>query len=129
MKKMTIAVLFILLGLAPLAAHADEAASWLLIPTSTKQAALAGAMGSLVDDVDSLGVNPAGLAELSGHEAELLHNIWAQNLTVEHLAYGHGFENWGFALSGDYFNFGQVNFYSISGGAPVANGSFTPVGL
>jgi hypothetical protein len=130
MNKMKNAILLVLLGLVPLASRADESASWLLIPTSTRQAALSGAIGALVDDVDALGVNPAGLAELSGNEAELLHNIWVQNLNVEHLAYGHGFGNWGLALSGDYFNFGQVNFYSLgSSGTPVANGGFSPMGL
>src|SRR5580692_6075261 len=130
MKKMKLAVLLAFLGLVPVTVRAQVAASWLLIPTSAGQAALSGAMGALVDDVDALGVNPAGLAELSGNEAELLHNIWAQNLTVEHLAYGHGFGNWGLALSGDYFNFGQVNFYSLgSSGTPVANGGFSPMGL
>src|SRR5580658_3449125 len=130
MNKMKSVILFALLGLAPLVAQADVAASWLLIPTSTRQAALSGALGALVDDVDALGVNPAGLAELSGNEAELLHNIWVQDLNVEHLAYGHGFGNWGFALSGDYFNFGQVSFYSLgSSGTPVANGGFSPMGL
>jgi hypothetical protein len=131
MNKRTLVVLLALLGLSPRAAlSADIAASWLEIPTSTRQAALSGAVGAMVDDVDALGVNPAGLAELSGNEAELLHNIWVQNLTVEHLAYGHGFGNWGFALGGDYFNFGQVDFYSLnSSGNPVANGSFSPMGL
>jgi hypothetical protein len=129
MNRMKSAILFVLLGLVPLAAHADESASWLLIPTSTRQAALSGAIGAQVDDVDALGVNPAGLAELSGNQAQLLHNIWVQSLNVEHLAYGHGFGNWGFALSGDYFNFGQVNFYSLSSGTPVANGGFSPMGL
>ena len=131
MNKRTLVVLLALLGLVQGTAHAgDIAASWLLIPNSTRDAALSGAFGALADDVDALGVNPAGLAELSGNEAELLHNIWAQNLTVEHLAYGYGFGNWGFALGGDYFNFGQVDFYSLnSSGNPVANGSFNPMGL
>lgn len=124
-------ILIVMMGFAPGLAHADDiAASWLQIPTSTRQAALSGAVGAMVDDVDALGVNPAGLAELSGNEAELLHNIWAQNLTVEHLAYGHGFGNWGLALGGDYFDFGQVDFYNLNSlGIPVANGSFTPMGL
>ncbi len=124
-------VLFAFLGLAHGEVHsADIAASWLQIPTSTRQAALSGAFGALADDVDALGVNPAGLAELSGNEAELLHNIWAQDLTVEHLAYGHGFGNWGLALGGDYFDFGQVDFYSLNSlGVPLANGSFNPMGL
>ncbi len=49
---------------------------------------------------------------------------------MEHLAYGHGFGNWGLALGGDYFDFGQVDFYNLnSSGNPVANGSFNPMGL
>ncbi len=131
MNKRKLVVLFALLGLIQETAHAgDIAASWLLIPNSTRDAALSGAFGALADDVDALGVNPAGLAELSGNEGELLHNIWAQNLTVEHLSYGHGFGGWALALGGDYFNFGQVDFYNLnSSGIPVANGSFTPLGL
>src|SRR5580692_13104736 len=61
MNKMKNAILLVLLGLVPLASRADESASWLLFPTSTRQAALSGAIGALVDDVDALGVNPAGL--------------------------------------------------------------------
>jgi len=130
MNKPVQTFLFVFVGLLPCAVLADVGASWLRIPTSAEQAGLSGSSGALADDVDALGVNPAGLAELSGNQAEVLHNIWAQNLNVEHLAFGHGFENFGFALSADYFNFGQVDFYTLgTGGTPAANGSFNPMGL
>ncbi len=49
-------ILIVMLGFAPGLAHADDiAASWLQIPTSTRQAALSGAVGAMVDDVDALG--------------------------------------------------------------------------
>jgi Uncharacterised protein family (UPF0164) len=109
---------------------AGVAASWLQIPSSARQAAMAGALSVLSEDLDALGANPAGLADLSGNQAGFLHNMWVQGLNLEHLAYGHGFGDSGFALGGDYLDFGQVDFYGLGGsGNPVSNGSFHPGGL
>ena len=109
---------------------ADTTASWLDIPSGAKQAAFSGSLGALVDDVEALRVNPAGLADLSGDQVIALHNQWAQNLTMEHFAYGHGFGTSGIALGGDYINFGQVALYDLSPlGAPQANGTFSPLGM
>ena len=111
------------------AGYSPVAASWLGIPSSARQAALSGALGGLSDDADALGINPAGLASLKGYEINALHNQWAQNLTVEHLALGQGLDKAGWALGGDFVNFGQVDLYGITSGAPVANGTFSPSGL
>lgn len=131
MGKLSRALFCLGLVFAPWAgARAESTASWLSLPTGAKQAAFSGSMGALVDDVEALGVNPAGLADLSGNQISALHNQWAQNLTAEHLALGQGFGNAGIALGGDYFNFGQVPLYNLSSiGTPVANGTFSPLGM
>jgi len=109
---------------------ANVETSWLGIPVNARQAAMAGAVGAVADGVDALGVNPAGLSELAGNQASFLHNLWAQGLTAEHLAYGRGSGGSGFAVGGDYLDFGPVDQYGIGpSGAPVPNGTFTPMGM
>ena len=111
-------------------AWAETTASWLNLPSSARQAAFSGALGALADDLDALGVNPAGLAAQGGPEISVLHNQWAQNLSVEHLALGRGFGTWGAALGGDYYNFGSVPLYDLTPlGTPVSNGTFTPLAM
>ncbi len=134
MKKTTYCLALMALGLACNAGAANlasVAASWLLIPTSTRQAALAGAFGALAEGTDALGVNPAGLGQLSGDQITILHNSWAQSLGLEHLCYGHGFgESRGAALGGDYLDFGKVDLYNLnSSDMPVPNGSISPTGM
>ncbi len=108
----------------------NQAAPWTQMPDSTRQAALGGSAGALLDDLDSLEVNPAGLAYLSGDEISLTQEFWVQGLSAEHVAFGHPFGNFTLALGGDYLDFGAINLYNLNAsGLPVANGTFTPTGL
>jgi hypothetical protein len=108
----------------------SQAAPWILIPDGSRQAAMAGSAGALLDNAEALGVNPAGLADLSVDEVAFTQAFWAQGLSMERLAYGHSFGNLGLAVGGDYLNFGSVDFYNLNAsGLPVANGTFTPSGM
>lgn len=108
----------------------SQAAPWILIPDGSRQAAMAGSAGALLDNAEALGVNPAGLADLSADEVAFTQTFWAQGLSMERLAYGHSFGRLGLAVGGDYLNFGSVDFYNLNAsGLPVANGAFTPSGM
>jgi hypothetical protein len=108
----------------------NQAAPWAQLPDSTRQAALAGSAGALLDDLDSLGVNPAGLAGLKGDELSFNQKFWVQGLSEEHVAFGLPFGDFTLALGGDYLDFGAVNFYNLNAsGLPLSNGTYTPTGL
>lgn len=127
--KRNIAV--ILLALFPQGLQAaGTTAAWLGLPGGTRQAAFSGSLGALAEGVDAAGANPAGLTGTRGGEISLLHDQWAQDLSVEHLAYAQGFESVGFAVAGDYLNFGQVPLYDIGpSGNPQATGAFSPLAM
>ena len=108
----------------------DVATSWLKIPTSAREAAMGGAFGAVPGDLEALGVNPAGLAGMENPEAGLMQPFWAQGLSFQHLAYGQPLSpDSGGALGADFIDFGQVEKTIISGGVPVADGTFTPFAL
>ena len=77
-----------------------------------------------------MNVNPAGLAALKSDEFSFTQEFWVQNLSAEHISYGHPFGDLTLALGGDYLNFGSVDQYSLNGsGLPVSNGAYSPTGL
>jgi len=109
---------------------ASQAAPWIRIPDTTRQAALGGSAGALLGDVDALDVNPAGLADLRTDEIAFTQAFWVQGLSVEHLVYGHSFGDFTFALGGDYLDFGAVDQYTLNGsGLPSPNGTYSPTSL
>jgi hypothetical protein len=106
------------------------AAPWAQLPDSTRQAALGGSAGALVNFLDALNVNPAGLAGLTGDEIAFTQEFWLQGLSAEHAAYAHALGDCTVALAVDYLNFGSINQYSLNaGGLPVANGTYSPTAL
>lgn len=110
------------------AGNIDVGASWLKVPTSAESAGLGGAFSAVGTDVNTLGLNPAGLGLMDGQQLSLMHNIWVQDLSTEHAAYGQAFpDQSGGAVGVDYINFGSVDKYTISSGAPVAAGSYSPM--
>lgn len=114
-----------------LAASSDMGTSWLKIPTSANAAAMGGAYAAVAYNVDALGINPAGLAGIRSGEIVFLQSFWAQDLTLEYLAYGQSLSrNTGLALAANYMNFGSVDKILIgSNGTPVANGTYSPMAL
>lgn len=134
MKKL---ILMASLALAPALfaetfAAGSQAAPWLKLPNSARSAAMGEAVVAVGGDVNSISVNPAGLASLKGYEASLLHHAYVQDTSIEHLAFGMGMGDMGgAALSVDYLNFGPVDRYTVD---PTTNslqaaGSFTPSGM
>ena len=123
----------LVLGLAPsglLALPNDVSTSWLKIPTSARSAAMGGAFIAVGDDLESLGANAAGLAEIQTPQACLMQSFWAQDLSFQHLAYGQpaGPES-GYALGVDYMNFGQVDKTILSNGSLVSDGTYSPMAM
>lgn len=93
---------------------ANVSASWLKNENSAAASAMAGVLNDRQGSVDSLQVNPAGLASISNQQISFMHNIGFQDQATEHLAWGLGLgEGKGAALSIDYLNFGEVDTYSV----------------
>jgi hypothetical protein len=106
----------------------SQAAPWLKLPNAARAAAMGEAAVAVPGDVNSLSVNPAGLAEMQGSQASLLHHAYVQDSSMEHLAFGmKAGEQAGAALGVDYLNFGSVERYDLDGsGNLVAKGTFNP---
>jgi len=104
----------------------SQSAVWMRIPVDARSSALADSLSASTDDTGALGINPAGLALVRKPTMTFSHGFWAQDLTLEHAAYGDSLGGVGFAVGGSYFNFGSVDQFSVGPGGPVANGVFTP---
>jgi hypothetical protein len=94
----------------------NQAAPWLTLPTSARVAAMGGAAVALGGDIDTLTVNPASLAELGGQQVSLMHDVYVQDTSLEHAAYGLGLgEAGGAAVAVDYMNYGNIQGYNADG--------------
>ncbi|HTC20263.1 MAG TPA: PorV/PorQ family protein [bacterium] len=104
----------------------SQEAAWLDISNSARYEAMGGAGVAVADDVNALGVNPAGLGQLNDNEASVMYNSWFQGTAVEQgqaaIKTGPGFLGVGI----DYLNLGSVDSFTLSGGSPVANGVLQP---
>jgi outer membrane protein OmpA-like peptidoglycan-associated protein len=136
-KQISLSCLLLAL-LAPLALRADqtnigafqEAAPWLQLPTSARNAGMGNAFGAMGEDLNTLDANPAGLVQMERPQLLLTHDEWFQGVAVEHGSIGLPLDSWSaFALSFDYLNLGSVDAYTVSGDTPVANGTFNPNGF
>jgi hypothetical protein len=111
------------------AVASDSGTSWLKIPASTRNAAMGEALVAVPDAVDAICINPAGLGLQAGMNASLAQNFWAQDLSIQHFSFTMGLANGtGFALGGDYVNFGNIPLYREVGSTLVSDGSYSPVG-
>ena len=104
----------------------SQSAVWMRIPVDARSSAMADSLSAATDDTGALGINPAGLALVKKPTMAFSHSFWAEDLTLEHAAYGDSLGGVGFAVGGSYFNFGSVDQFSVASGSPVANGTFTP---
>ena len=113
--------------LIPTGLWAQEAASWLKMPSCARVAGMGGAFGAMGGDVASLDVNPAGLGALEKPEVMILHNAWFQGVAMEKAAMGLPLGTQDFiALGLDYLSWGSVDAYGVSNGSVVANGAVNP---
>jgi hypothetical protein len=105
----------------------NQAAPWLTLPTSAKAAAMGGASMALDGDVSTLTINPAGLADLDGQQVSLMHDVYVQDTSLEHAAYGLGLgAAGGAAVAVDYMNYGSIQGYAADG---TQTGTLTPWGM
>jgi len=121
---------WILAGGLPAANNASAgAAQWLnVLGSGARETALGGALAADGGSLDSLGLNPAGLAGLGAPQATFTHNSWIGDSSVDHVALGYGpLEGAGAVVGLDYVNFGGVDLYTIDGsGQPQPDGQAQP---
>src|ERR1035438_5915008 len=131
-------LILILTVLGPLALPAaqtdigvyQQAAPWLKLPTSARNAGMGDAFGAMGEDINAFYANPAGLVQMERPQLLLTHNAWFQGVAVEHGAIGVPLDSssaLGFGF--DYLNLGSVDAYTISGNTPVPNGTLSPNGF
>jgi long-subunit fatty acid transport protein len=104
----------------------SDAAQWLNLSQSARVEALGEAYVGVADDVDTLGVNPAGLAQLANNQVYLAHNSWIQGILQEQGTVGLSLGSGHLGLGLTYLNFGSVDQYTLVNGAPVPGGSYQP---
>ncbi|HEY5038750.1 MAG TPA: PorV/PorQ family protein, partial [bacterium] len=91
---------------------------------------MGGAYAAVADDVNALEINPAGLAGIKESQITFQHSFWAQDLSMEHLAYGQSLsKKSGLGFGVDYMNLGSVDKILIGPSGPVGNGSYSPMAL
>jgi len=123
--------LVLLIALASLArpALAGNGAAWLAYPSSARNVAEAGGLGVMADGLQSLGINPAGLAAGSFQgEAQISHSSWAGDISAEHAAGSFKMGENRAAISGSWVDFGAIQGYrydSLLGNVP--EGQLRPV--
>jgi len=61
--------------------------NFLKISQGARQSGMGEAFTGIADDVNALFWNPAGLTQLSRHQACLMHNAWLLDVNIEYLAY------------------------------------------
>lgn len=122
-----------LLLAAPLPAAGNNAsagvAQWMnALGSGARGTALGGALAADGSGLDSLGVDPAGLAGLGAPQATFTHNSWIGDSSVDHLALGYRAQSDDvLAIGLDYVNFGNVDLYSIdAAGLPQPQGQAQP---
>lgn len=102
------------------------AASYLNLAGSARIEGLGEAYVALADNVDALGVNPAGLGRITGTQLLLTHDSYVQGADIEQAMASFGLDGGNLALGLSYSNFGNVQSYTVSGGAPVLGSTFQP---
>lgn len=124
------ASLFILLGMVPALASADQgttAASFLKLGTSPRAIAMADAFGGVADDVSAIQYNAAGLGYLDQKELTVMHALWFQDIFYDYGALAWPIDGIGtVGLSFFYLNagtFDKVGFDAANN--PVNLGQFT----
>ncbi len=106
------------------------AAPWLKLPKSARSAAMGDAFAAVADSVDTLGVNPAGLANFSDRQLSVNHDIWIQEISSDRVAYGQPIAGGGLGAAFDYVNFGSIPTYTLdAGGKPVAGAALNPMAM
>ena len=104
------------LMLAPaLAVAAPKGSAWALLPSSARDASLAGGMASLAQGVEGYSLDPSALSQSKYAEAYLSHTQWHEDVKIEHAAVAlDAGKVGGLALGLDWADFGTVTRYQAS---------------
>jgi Uncharacterised protein family (UPF0164) len=101
----------------------SQEAAWLDISNSARYEALGGAGVALADDVNALGVNPAGLGQLRDNEASAMHNSWFQGTALEQAQLGLKTGPGVLAVGFNYLDLGSTDGFTLSGGGLAPSGT------
>lgn len=95
-------------------------AAFLKIGASARAVGMGGAFCAIADDVDAINWNPAGLAQISGIQATVLHNEWLEGIRYEYLGYVQNLKRIGTLGVGiSYLSYGNIPKYGIDNGNPT----------
>ena len=84
--------------------------SELKIGFGPRPVAMGEAFVAQADDLNSTAWNPAGLAQIPGHEAGFMHNIYLEETSLEYVAYAQPiFKGAGVGVNLVYLNFGKMD--------------------
>ena len=123
MRKLFITALLVLsalaLGIAAAWAGAGTTgADFLQIPIGPRQVAMGDQGTALADDAFSLAYNPASLFLLPTQEVAAMHNIWAEGINQDYVAYAHPrLAGGAVGASLNILQTGSFQGYDASGGA------------
>lgn len=96
-------------------------AAFLKIGASARAVGMGGAFCAIADDVDAINWNPAGLAQISGIQATVLHNEWLEEIRYEYLGYVQNLKRIGtLGVGMSYLSYGDIPEYGIDdSGNPI----------
>ncbi|MEW6104409.1 MAG: UPF0164 family protein, partial [bacterium] len=96
-------------------------AQFLNIGVSARASGMAGAYCGLVDDVDSMYWNPAGLSKIKKKQIGLTHNSWFNSVNYEYFAAIMPFGNQGIGIALSLLNSSRIKRTTVSN--PSGDGS------
>jgi len=109
---------------SPLWAAGETAADFLNLSPGARASGLAGAYSSIAQGASGLHWNPAGLAQGEGRQASLMHAVYVQDASFDHLAYSQKLgDDSGLGISVLSFSAGSIDETDTSG---ATVGSFKP---
>jgi hypothetical protein len=105
---------FLLFSIGYTTSKGTTTASFLKISVGARNIAM-GETGATSEDINSIYWNPAGLASIDNIEASLMHSVWLETISYEHLTFGlpTKFGNIGFAIN--YLFMGEMDKYDYAG--------------
>jgi hypothetical protein len=107
MRKMISLLAAVLLAAGP--ARALETASFLNVGVGARGLAMGGAYTALADDADAIYWNPAGLAQVAGHEFQISDAELTQSTREDVFSYAQTASFGTFAVAGTYFDDGTLD--------------------
>ncbi|MCD4813187.1 PorV/PorQ family protein [bacterium] len=102
--------------------------SELKIGLGPRPVAMGEAFVAKADDLNATAWNAAGLAQIQGHQAGFMHNIYIEDTALEYLAYAQNiFEGAGVGVNLMMLNYGTMDKVEEVNGLPEITGEFTPM--